>query len=182
VPRSGRGPLFTKRLRLRPPTSADIPSVEKMRRDPRVIAFFPRAIKRFERRSALRKTRRAIREGKAYPYVIREGQSGLFVGTTSLFKIDWEEHSAELGYILAPQSWGKGYATEAAHRMCQLAFRRLRLHRLDATVLEGNGASVAVLRKLGFRPEGSSRKAVRVRGRWRDCLRFGLLASEFRDS
>ena len=171
--------MFTKRLALRAPTSGDLPSLEKMIRDRRVTAYFPRVARRWKRMGAIARNRRAFREGKAYGYVIVERHTSMFIGTVSIMRIDREERTAELGYMITRPNWGKGYATEAARRLCKFALYPLKLRHLDANVTEGNAGSVAVLRKIGFRAEGSSRKAVWIRGRWRDLLKFGLLAKEF---
>jgi len=57
-------------------------------------------------------------------------------------------------------------------------FVSLRLRRIDAQVVGGNAASAAVLRRLGFRGEGTRREAVLDRGTFVDLLEFGLLASD----
>ena len=142
--------------------------------------YIPRAVWRPGGRAALRRIQSSVRKGAARWYVISERSSGAFVGEIAAFSIDWVERTAELGYHIARWQWGNGYALEAASRVCQFAFRRLRLRRLEAVVGQGNEASVAILRRLGFRREGSARKAAWLNGRWRDQLRFGLLASEFR--
>ena len=60
----------------------------------------------------------------------------------------------ELGYWLAPDAWGRGYATEAGEAVVAMARHALGLHRLDAFHFVDNPASGRVLAKLGFRPTG----------------------------
>ncbi len=62
------------------------------------------------------------------------------------------EHGAEreVGYILAREHWGKGYATEAASAVRDHAIRELGLRRLIALIAFGNEASVRVAEKLGM--------------------------------
>jgi len=61
---------------------------------------------------------------------------------------------AELGYWIARDHWGRGYATEAGHAVIALADCSLRLPRIKARRALDNAASANVLRKLGFQPMG----------------------------
>src|SRR5690606_36931600 len=65
-------------------------------------------------------------------------------------------HSAELGYRVAQDHGGKGYATEAVRLALDYAFVRLRLHRVEAAVRVGNEASAKVLLRNGFVQIGHS--------------------------
>ena len=58
----------------------------------------------------------------------------------------------EIFYSLAPGSWGRGYATEAARAVVDHALRTLGLPEVLAEVDEGNTASVAVVKRLGMTP------------------------------
>lgn len=60
----------------------------------------------------------------------------------------------EIGYWLARQHWGRGYATEAGHAVLDIARHGLRLRRLHGSHFLDNPASGAVLTKLGFRATG----------------------------
>ena len=62
----------------------------------------------------------------------------------------------ELGYWIAKSYWGRGYATEAARGVIEVA-QMLGHRRLTAGHFVDNPASGAVLRKLGFRPTGAVR-------------------------
>ena len=68
------------------------------------------------------------------------------------------DHGAgmELGYWLTPSAWGRGYATEAGHAVVDMARHALPIRRLHAWHFADNPASGAVLRKLGFRPNGGA--------------------------
>ena len=58
-----------------------------------------------------------------------------------------------LGYWIARDHWGRGYATEAGRQLIEIA-RTLGLKRLDASYFADNPASGRVLEKLGFTPTG----------------------------
>ncbi|MFK8184716.1 MAG: GNAT family N-acetyltransferase [Phormidesmis sp.] len=60
----------------------------------------------------------------------------------------------EIGWHFRPASWGFGYATEAARRVCQHAFEDLKLPTLLAVSAPENTRSVAVMERLGMRNEG----------------------------
>ena len=66
----------------------------------------------------------------------------------------------ELGYWLAPEAWGRGYATEAGRAVVAIARHALRLKRLHSGHFVDNPASGRVLAKLGFRSTGE------VKGRY----------------
>jgi len=60
-----------------------------------------------------------------------------------------------MGYWIARQHWGKGFATEACRSLIEIA-RTLKLPRLEASHFIDNPASGRVLEKLGFVPTGMS--------------------------
>lgn len=85
---------------------------------------------------------------------------------------------AHLGYTLAPQHHGKGFALEAAGALVDAVFARTEVHRVVATLDPANHASMRVLEQLGFRYEGTARSAEPIRGEWVDDMRFALLRTD----
>ncbi|MDR7191689.1 GNAT family N-acetyltransferase [Luteimonas terrae] len=81
-------------------------------------------------------------------------------------------HSAELGYWLGQAHWGRGLMTRAVGLYTAWVFDALRLHRLQATVLDFNTGSARVLDKNGFLDEGRMRHAVIKDGRLFDLRLF----------
>jgi RimJ/RimL family protein N-acetyltransferase len=71
-------------------------------------------------------------------------------GTAGLRPLD--AIGLEIYYSLAPGSWGRGYATEAARAVIDHALGTLGLPEVLAEVDEGNAASVAVVKRLGMTP------------------------------
>jgi RimJ/RimL family protein N-acetyltransferase len=89
-------------------------------------------------------------------------------------------HQADIGYELAPQHWGLGYATEAARAIVAFGFEQLRVHRIWSWCVADNTGSARVLEKLGMRLEGRLRENEHYKGRWWDTLMFGMLEPEWR--
>lgn len=86
---------------------------------------------------------------------------------------------ASLGYWIGAPFAGKGYMTEALQLGLALAFGPLELHRVEANVRPENDASVALVRRAGFRLEGYSPRYLEIAGAWCDHERYALLAEEW---
>ena len=87
---------------------------------------------------------------------------------------DWE-----IGWMVHPDAWGKGYASEAARRVIDLAFDQLGAHRVIAFCDVENLASERVMQKLGMWREAIMRQTRLLRGEWRDELLYAILESEW---
>lgn len=87
--------------------------------------------------------------------------------------------AAKLGYAIAADHQGRGYATDAARTMIDFAFGPLGLHRVSAAIGPDNAASLALIRRLGFTEEGRLRDHVHTNGAWRDSVLFSLLSHEW---
>lgn len=87
--------------------------------------------------------------------------------------------AAKLGYAIAADHWGNGYATDATQTMLAFAFERLDLHRVTAAIGPDNPASITVVQRLGFTSEGRLRDHVFTNGAWRDSLLYSLLQPEW---
>jgi RimJ/RimL family protein N-acetyltransferase len=88
---------------------------------------------------------------------------------------------AEIGYMIAPDHWGNGYATDATRTICGYAFEERRIEKLVAKAYATNPASCRVLEKAGFEREGRLRAEAFVEGERVDVFRYGLLADEWAD-
>ena len=88
--------------------------------------------------------------------------------------------SAYLGYYAFLPYAGAGYMSEGIELALVMAFRTLKLHRVEANVQPTNMQSLALVRSAGFVREGYSRRYVRIAGRWRDHVRMALLVEDWR--
>ncbi|MEU9782435.1 GNAT family N-acetyltransferase [Streptomyces phaeochromogenes] len=89
---------------------------------------------------------------------------------------------AELGFTLAGDRQGHGYATEAVRAVLGDLFERRGLHRVSAECDARNDRSARLLRRVGFVQEGLLRQASWLKDEWTDDLLFGLLASDRQSS
>jgi RimJ/RimL family protein N-acetyltransferase len=90
---------------------------------------------------------------------------------------DVMRHSAEIGYWLGEGYWNRGIATEALLAFTAHGFDTLHFERLFANVFSPNAASIRVLEKAGYLPEGRLRRAVLKDGERHDLLVYARLAS-----
>ncbi|OGN91648.1 MAG: hypothetical protein A2Y88_12775 [Chloroflexi bacterium RBG_13_48_10] len=86
----------------------------------------------------------------------------------------------EIGWAVHPVIWGKGYATEAARKVMDWAFRELNVHRIVAFCHADNAASVRVMEKLGMHRDGRLRETRWLNGKWWDELVYAILEREWK--
>ncbi|WP_445520976.1 GNAT family N-acetyltransferase [Streptomyces sp. NEAU-174] len=87
--------------------------------------------------------------------------------------------AGKLGYAIAAEEWGRGYATDAARTLITYAFTELGLHRISAAIGPENAASIAMVEQLGFTREGVLRDHVYTNGAWRDSVLYSVLSHEW---
>lgn len=101
---------------------------------------------------------------------------GLAVGGIGLkLQDDIHRRSAELGYWLGKDYWGRGIATEAVKSLTEYSFSHFDLCRIYALIFAWNPASVKVVEKAGFTLEGRLRKAVQKDGKMTDSLLYAIV-------
>ncbi|MCC6267801.1 MAG: GNAT family N-acetyltransferase [Dehalococcoidia bacterium] len=109
-------------------------------------------------------------------YAIVPGGAAALAGDIGFGSIDIRNRRAEIGYHLAPESWGRGLMTRAVGALNAWAFAE-GFHRIEATVMEGNFRSERVLQRSGFAREATLRDYKYVRGAFRDFSLWSLLAT-----
>ncbi len=175
-----RVPIRTDRLVLRLPDLHDVDSIRRACADPSTRRGIPFLSNPYLRRHAVeyvRKKRLQFRRRDSLPLAIVARADGAFVGMIELMPRSSTDRVAELGYWIAPDQRGRGYATEAARAMCDLGFDLLRLHRIEAGALARNHASIRVLHHAGFLHEGLLKARARVGRLWLDQVTLARLAN-----
>jgi RimJ/RimL family protein N-acetyltransferase len=109
-------------------------------------------------------------------------ETGRCLGGASLSPLDGDPGVQELGYALAEDAWGQGFATEAARALVDVAFEHRAARRVVARVFVGNAASEAVLRKVGFELEGTARAQHRKGDRHLDGRVYALTQARWQPS
>ena len=113
-------------------------------------------------------------------FAVRRADAAV-IGTFVLSQIFYGPFcNAYLGYWATYGYEGRGYMTEGMAGVLRHAFRKLRLHRVEANVQPANVASVALLERSGFRCEGFSPRYLKVAGRWRDHERWAITVEDWR--
>ncbi|MFJ8065604.1 GNAT family N-acetyltransferase [Psychrobacillus sp. NPDC096426] len=93
---------------------------------------------------------------------------------------DHTNRVGEIAYIVNPDYWGKGIATEVATLLVEFGIEDLKLHRIYATCDPRNIGSSKVLEKVGMIKEGKIREDLLIKDGWRDSLLYSVLEHEWR--
>ncbi len=176
APNTPRPILESSRLRLEPLTQADAARIFPMMNHPEVMAHWdigeiddPQLV---EEIVAGQLADMAV--GKALHWSISTLQGDQFAGCCDLSDINRWHRRAEIGFMLARESWGQGFGLEAMRSVISFAAAN-GVRKLGARTHLGNRRSENLLATLGFEPEGLLRGHVLRDGERRDCRLFGLL-------
>ena len=173
--------LQTARLDLRPLEPAHTDAIFAMRSDP-VVQRYGSHPPWTDRQTAIDYIQRNIREmasGEHAQFAIVRRDDGAVIGTCTLYALDAQSRRADIGYVLLPSEWGRGYAHEANVALLDWGFGALDLNRVEADIDPRNTASARALERLGFTREGHLRERWIVAGEKSDSLIYGLLAREW---
>jgi len=180
-------PVTTERLTLRLLTVADIDDVHayQSREDvARYQLFDPRsrdevAAKLVEYAAATTLTSDGDFMQLAVELPGAAGDRSRVIGDSFFHLASVENSRAEIGWTLHPDFMGRGYATEAAEAVLELAFARLRLHRVYAELDPRNDASIRLCRRLGMREEAYFVGDLWFKGGWADTGAYAILEDEW---
>ena len=172
-------------VRLRPPRMSDFRTWVELREESRAFlqpwepTWPPDALTRaaFRRRLALYARDRDLGQGHAF-FVFREEDAALVGGVNLRNVMRGVAQSAQIGYWVGQPYARHGHISAAVQTVARFAFRTLGLHRVEAACCTDNEASRRLLLKVGFQEEGLARGYLKINGKWRDHLLFGLIADE----
>ncbi len=144
-----------------------------------------------------RKIQDNLRDGLPYPYTEQDGKNYIsemlsanedetfafaitadnkVIGSIGVFRQEnIHRRTAELGYYISEEYWGKGIMTEAVKQICEYVFSNSDIIRIYAEPFAYNTASCRVLEKAGFQYEGTLRNNAVKNGKVIDMKMYSLL-------
>jgi ribosomal-protein-alanine N-acetyltransferase len=169
--------LNTERLTLRSLTGTDAPALFALRSDPQVMRYIPRPLATSV--ADCQALIEAMNEGMSRNELLNWGialrSSGELIGTIGLYRLQPENHRAEIGYMLLPAWQGQGLMQEAVAAVLDHGFEVLHLHSVEGVIDPQNEASARVLRRAGFVQEGLFRQNEFWEGQFLDTAYYSLL-------
>ena len=145
-----------------------------------------------------------LRDGLPYPYTEQDGKEfisamlsadenetfafaitvdNMVIGSIGIFRQgNIHRQTAELGYYIAEEYWGKGIMTEAVKQICEYVFANSDIIRIYAEPFAYNIASCRALEKAGFQYEGTLRSNAVKNGKVIDMKMYSLLKEEIKSS
>jgi RimJ/RimL family protein N-acetyltransferase len=140
--------IETERLTLRPLTADDLDAWFALHSDDRVNRFVG-AYSRKQTAARLTHIEKQWAERGHGLYAVELKSSGEFIGRCGLNY--WEQFDEiEAGWTFKAETWGRGYATEAARACVEWGFATLDAPYFTAMIRPGNTPSVRVAQRLGF--------------------------------
>lgn len=145
--------LRTPRLILRRWQKADLLPFAVMNADPRVMERLPKLLRRDESHEMAARIERHFDERGFGLFAVEVVGGAPFIGFVGLSVPSFEAHftpSVEVGWRLAHEAWGFGYATEAAKEVLRFGFEELGLSEIVSFTVPENLRSRRVMERLGM--------------------------------
>ncbi len=149
----------TDRLKLRQWRDSDRQPFAEINSDPRVMEFYPNVLTRHDSDAMIDRTRGLIEQQGWGFWAVERKNDNRFIGFVGLnIPSDALPFSpcVEIGWRLAYEHWGKGYATEAARAALITGFEDLGLAEIVSFTSVRNNRSRAVMQRLGMKNTGKN--------------------------
>jgi ribosomal-protein-alanine N-acetyltransferase len=124
------------------------------------------------------KHKERMKESNQRDFAVRRTADNCLVGRVTYFDVNHRNRTAEIGFLTNPDFRRKGYALEAMKLLLDHLFGELGMNKVMAQTGEFNEASIALMKKLGFKQDGRLRQHHEVEGKLYDDLLFSILAEE----
>ncbi|WP_167553133.1 GNAT family N-acetyltransferase [Evansella clarkii] len=118
-------------------------------------------------------------EGMVAPWGIELKENGKFIGTIDFVWWKPRQKTAEIGYVVSPEYWGRGITTEALREVIKFGFLQMKLVRIQGRCILDNTGSLRVMSKSGMQYEGTARKSMLIKGRHEDILTLSITDDDF---
>ncbi|TVT83747.1 GNAT family N-acetyltransferase [Pseudomonas sp. H3(2019)] len=151
--------LESARLLMRQWRDEDLPAFAAMCADPQVMRYFPAPLSRLESAALIGRIRGHFAEHGYGFWALERKDTGAFIGFTGLAVVGFEASftpATEIGWRLAREHWGLGYASEAAWTALRCGFDRLALDEIVAFTTEANLPSQKVMQAIGMHYDPSA--------------------------
>jgi RimJ/RimL family protein N-acetyltransferase len=145
--------IETARLRLRPWCDADLEPFAALNADPRVMEFFPSRLSREQSDAVATRIRNHFEQRGFGLWAVEVPELAPFIGFVGLSIPSFEAHftpCVEVGWRLAHEHWGRGYASEAATAALDFGFRELGLDEIVSFTTTTNQRSRCVMERIGM--------------------------------
>jgi len=116
---------------------------------------------------------------KVAPWGIVYKKNQRLIGTIDYVWWKPVHHTAEIGYVLSRDYWGKGLMPEAAKEIIKYGFKEMDLVRIQAKCFVENGPSSRVMAKIGMSYEGTIRKEMFVKGKHQDLKLYSIIKEDY---
>ena len=117
--------------------------------------------------------------GEWFQFAVALRPAGELIGDCAAMPHADDPRQCDIGFTLAPEHQGHGYATEAVRLLLTYLFTARGKHRIVAYCDPRNAASAALLERVGMRREGHLRESTWAKGEWTDDLVYALLHDEW---
>ncbi len=151
--------LATDRLILRSWQESDIAPFGRLCADPEVMAFFERPLDAAEAEALVHRVRQREAADGFCMWALELPGRAPFIGFAGIQRVPFEAPftpAVEIGWRLARDFWGQGYATEAARAALAYGFGAAGLTEIVAMAVPANRRSIAVMERIGMRPDPAS--------------------------
>lgn len=174
--------IETNRLLLRRITEQDYAEVLALRGNPETMKFIPRPIAKTKEDALehIKMINDKINSNTGINWGITIKGNTNIIGVIGHYKISYENHRAEIGYMILPEHNGKGFTTEAIDAVVRFGFEKMNLHSIEAIIDPANIASERVLQKNGFIKEAHILENELWDGKFWDTLIYSLLKRNFK--
>ena len=170
--------LTTERLLLRSITLADAKQVFSLRSDAESMQFLDKEPLQtiVEAELLIKKIMDDVttNDGITWAIALKE-KPAVMMGSIGFWKLVKEHHRAEIGYMLLPEYFKKGYMKEAIKEVITYGFDNMKLHSIEANINPANEASETLLKSAGFIKEAYFRENFYFRGAFKDSAIYSLI-------
>ncbi len=173
--------IETENLILESFTINDAEELFKIRSDNRVTKYLDRDNHKTveESKTMIQSILQSYMDKAGINWIIRKKASHEVAGYIGYWNLIRENVRAEIGYVLKPEFWGKGYMSEALLKVLEYGFNELKLHSILGNVNPQNKRSIKILEKFGFIKEAHFREDFLYNGKYLDSEIYCLLETDF---